>query len=143
MAIEKKETQKERIMRILRKTPEEADAILAADKDVDRGIQQEWDLSPEEHKKAMKYANVTDRKDPKPEKAEGGKKAPTVFNFDTTKRERKANPTKGGIIEALHQFLTESGYEGVEITNKERQIKFKVGENDFELTLVQKRKPKA
>ena len=32
--------------------------------------------------------------------------------------------------------------EMVEITNKERQIAFKVGENDYEFTLVQKRKPK-
>jgi hypothetical protein len=38
--------------------------------------------------------------------------------------------------------LTEKGYEMVEITNKERQIAFKVGENDYEFTLVQKRKPK-
>jgi hypothetical protein len=30
----------------------------------------------------------------------------------------------------------------VEITNKERQIAFKIGENAYELTLVQKRKPK-
>jgi hypothetical protein len=32
--------------------------------------------------------------------------------------------------------------ENVEITNKERQIAFKIGENCYELTLVQKRKPK-
>ena len=32
--------------------------------------------------------------------------------------------------------------ENVEITNKERQIAFKIGENAYELTLVQKRKPK-
>lgn len=141
--VKQNETQKERIMRTLRVSAEEADAILAADKEIDRGVQQDWDLSPEEHKKAMKYANVTDkRKEPKPE-PEDGKKAPTVFNFDTTERKRKANPTKGGIIEALSKFLTENGYEAVEVTNKERQIAFKVGENNFELTLVQKRKPKA
>lgn len=28
------------------------------------------------------------------------------------------------------------------ITNKERQIAFKIGDDSFELTLVQKRKPK-
>ena len=32
--------------------------------------------------------------------------------------------------------------ENIEITNKERQIAFKIGEDMFELTLVQKRKPK-
>jgi hypothetical protein len=36
----------------------------------------------------------------------------------------------------------ENGYEMVNITNAERQIAFKIGENDFELTLVQKRKSK-
>jgi hypothetical protein len=32
--------------------------------------------------------------------------------------------------------------ENAEITNKERQIAFQIGEDKFELTLVQKRKPK-
>jgi hypothetical protein len=32
--------------------------------------------------------------------------------------------------------------ENLEILNKERQIFFKCGENDYELTLTQKRKPK-
>ena len=42
-------------------------------------------------------------------------------------------------LEEMSDFATES----VEITNKERQIAFKIGENAFELTLVQKRKPKS
>ena len=33
--------------------------------------------------------------------------------------------------------------ENLEITNKERQIAFKIGENSFEITLIQKRKPKS
>ena len=51
-----------------------------------------------------------------------------------------------------HNLLPEKHREGikvdrwkrknVEIVNKERQIAFTVGENVFELTLVQKRKPK-
>jgi hypothetical protein len=38
--------------------------------------------------------------------------------------------------------LTENGYNSVEITNKTRQIAFKIGEDDYEITLIAKRKPK-
>ena len=115
---------------------EEAEAMLAEDKRIDRGEVMEWDLPPEEHKKAMKYANSDEKK----------KKAPTAYNFDTTNKKRKENPTKAGIIAELARFLTENSEyatENVEITNKERQIAFKIGDTGFELTLVQKRKPKS
>jgi hypothetical protein len=115
---------------------EDALAMLAEDKRIDRGEVMEWDLPPEEHKKAMKYANSDEKK----------KKAPTAYNFDTSGKKRKENPTKAGIIAEIATFLQEMcGFsaENVEITNKERQIAFSVGENSFELTLVQKRKPKS
>lgn len=115
---------------------EDALAMLAEDKRVDRGEVMEWDLPPEEHKKAMKYANSDEKK----------KKAPTAYNFDTSGKKRKENPTKAGIIAELARFLTENSEyatENVEITNKERQIAFKIGDTGFELTLVQKRKPKS
>lgn len=124
-------------------TPEEIQKILADDKAVDRGEHMEWDLSAEEHKKAMKYANVTDKKPKTEEKA--AKKGPVAYNFDTSTKKKKENPTKANIIALLATILTENGdfsAENVEITNKERQIAFTVGENAFELTLVQKRKPK-
>ena len=114
---------------------EDALAMLAEDKRIDRGEVMEWDLPPEEHKKAMKYANSDEKK----------KKAPTAYNFDTSGKKRKENPTKAGIIVELARFLTENSEyatENVEITNKERQIAFKIGDTGFELTLVQKRKPK-
>ena len=115
---------------------EDALAMLAEDKRIDRGEDMEWDLPPEEHKKAMKYANCDEKK----------KKAPTAYNFDTSGKKRKENPTKAGIIAELARFLTENSEyatENVEITNKERQIAFKIGDTGFELTLVQKRKPKS
>lgn len=115
---------------------EDALAMLAEDKRIDRGEVLEWDLPPEEHKKAMKYANSDEKK----------KKAPTAYNFDTSGKKRKENPTKAGIIAELARFLTENSEyatENVEITNKERQIAFKIGDTGFELTLVQKRKPKS
>ena len=126
------ETQKEKIMRILDVTAEEADEIIAYDKEVDRttdGLK--YDIDKAVAKAALKEAH------------KGHDRKPTVYKFD--KRERKANPTKGGIIAELAKFLTENSEyatENVEITNKERQIAFKIGEDAFELTLVQKRKPK-
>lgn len=124
-----KETQKEAIMRILRCSAEEAEQIMADDKEIDRGAKMEWDLSQDEHKKAMKRANATEHKKP----------------TEPVKRERKANPTKGGVISGIYQFLLGNGdicAENVSITNPERMIAFSIGGENFELTLTQKRKPK-
>ena len=130
------ETQKERIMRVLDVSAEEADEILKADKAIDRGERVPFDLSPEQEKLAKKFANVDTKK----------RKKPTVYNLDAKGKARKENPTKASIIAELAKFLTENSEnacEMVEITNKERQIAFKIGENAYELTLVQKRKPKS
>ena len=123
-------------MRILDVSAEEADEILKADKAIDRGERVPFDLSPEQEKIAKKFANVDTKK----------RKKPTVYNLDARGKARKENPTKASIIAELAKFLTENSEnacEMVEITNKERQIAFKIGENAYELTLVQKRKPKS
>ena len=125
------EKQIENIMVNLKCTREEAEDVMKWDKVIDQGGRTPYDLDPEAEKMAKKMANVRERK------------KPTVYDFK--QRERKANPTKGGIISELHKFLVEMSEfatENVEITNKERQIAFKIGEDAFELTLVQKRKPK-
>ena len=130
------ETQKERIMRVLDVSAEEADEILKADKAIDRGERVPFDLSHEKEKLAKKFANVNTKK----------RKKPTVYNLDAKGKARKENPTKASIIAELAKFLTENSEnacEMVEITNKERQIAFKIGENAYEMTLVQKRKPKS
>ena len=124
------ESQVQRIMEGLKVSEAEAKAILAEDKQIDRGEKMDFDLSPEKEKIAKKYAKSGTRK-------------PTVYNFNT--RKRKPNLTKSGIIEELFDFLQKSEvntYTEVEVTNKERQIAFTCGENKYELTLVQKRKPK-
>ena len=126
------ESQKERIMRTLGVTSQEADEILAFDKAIDRGERTPYDLPPDKEKEAKKIANVKDHK------------KPTVYNFK--QRERKKNPTKSAIITEIANFLretSENACENVEITNAERQIAFKIGENAYEFTLVQKRKPKS
>ena len=119
---------------------EQIEEMIEDDKAVDRNEPLPWDMSKDEHKKAMKYANVTDKKPKTEEKTP--KKGGTAYNFDTSQRKRKENPTKATIIAEISQFLIENGYENVVITNKERQISFNADGNSYEFTLVQKRKPK-
>lgn len=108
---------------------EEALQTLADDKDIDKGLPKDFDLTKEQLKNVKQYTKTGTRK-----------------TKDTpTKRERKENPTKALIIAEIFKFLTENAEisaENLEILNKERQIFFKCGENDYELTLTQKRKPK-
>lgn len=88
-------------------------------------------MPPDKAKVAQKFAHA------------GTRKAPTVYQFKP--RQRKPNATKGGIIAELAEFMEKHSAFSVTdliITNKERQISFKIGEDTFELTLVQKRKPK-
>lgn len=121
------ETQIDRIMRNLKCTREEAESILAEDKRIDRGERVDFDLDPEAEKRAKKYANAGTRT------AKEGK----------TARKAPENPTKEGVITQIANFLTENGYNSVEITNKTRQIAFKIGEDAYEITLIAKRKPKS
>lgn len=109
---------------------EDAIDVIESDRAIDRGERVYFDLSKEDEKAAIKEAN------------KNAARAPTVYNF--TKRERKPNATKGGLIEELARFLSEqSDYaEGVEIVNKEREIAFKCGTNSFSITLTQHRAKK-
>ena len=114
----------------------EIEELVKADAAIDKGERMPFDLDPEKEKEAKKYAKA------------GTRKAPTVYKLDNAegKRSRKENPTKAAIIAEIAKFLeetSENACEMVEITNKERQIAFKIGENAYELTLVQKRKPKS
>ena len=127
-----KEQAIERIMRGLKCDRAEAENVYAYDKAVDHDEKTEFDLSPEQLKTAQKFAHA------------GIRKTPTAYKF--TKRERKPNATKGGIISELATFLTENSafsVENLQITNKERQIAFEIGGEKYEITLVQKRKPKS
>ena len=116
-------------------SPKEIEDIIKSDEAIDKDEKVYFDLDPEKEKEAKKFAKA------------GTRKAPTVYKLDNAdgKRSRKENPTKAGIIAEIAKFLeenSENACENVEITNKERQIAFQIGENSFELTLVQKRKPK-
>lgn len=108
----------------------EAIQLVMDDKAVDKG-EKLFELSAEQKKVAKKYAAT-------------GTKKRTVYKFDTTKK-KKENPVKQKIIAEIERFLNENSEisaENVQITNAERQIFFQIGSNDYELTLVQKRKAK-
>lgn len=111
--------------------------MLEDDKAVDRGESLPWDMSKEEHKKAMKYANADEHKKP------AEKKTPTTYNWNTESKKRAENVTKVELIAALAQFLSENeelSCKNVEITNKQGKISFKVGENEYSFSLTQHRK---
>ena len=121
-----------RIMSGLKCSETEAREIMEYDRKIDRGEKTEYDLPQDKIEIARKFAHT------------GTRKAPTAYKF--TKRERKPNATKAGIITELFTFISEKSEfstENVTILNKERQISFKIGEETYELTLVQKRKPKS
>lgn len=125
-----------KMMALLQCSEEEAMQVIADDKAIDRGEKMPFDLDKEKEKIARQYTKT------------GTRKTPTVYKLDNEggKRSRKENPTKAGIISELAKFLeeqSENACVNIEITNKERQIAFTIGENNYELTLVQKRKPKA
>lgn len=132
MALSKEDERKKIALMRLGMSEKAALDVIDCDHEIDRGIPQAFDLDPETEKMAKKYANATT------------KKKPTVYEF--TKRERKKNITKAGVISEIAKMLEtseETAYENVEITNAERMIAFSIGEEKYEITLIQKRKPKA
>ena len=127
----KEEKAKVNLMEKLGCTEEEALDVIATDEIIDKGGRTKYDLSKEQEKEAIKMSHVDERKAKNPNSKRG--------------KVRAENPTKSGIIAEIAEYLKENcGFacENVEITNKERQIAFKCGDNSYEFTLVQKRKPK-
>lgn len=110
---------------------EEAIDLIKYDIAVESDEDTEYDLTAEQQETVKKMMRKVDHA------KQDGK----------VKRERKPNELKEAIIAELAEFLREDAqgqvYEEVEITNKNRQIAFAVGDKHFELTLVEKRPPKA
>ena len=129
---ERKKAEKvKEIMRLLDCTEEEALDVIRTDETIDKGGRTEYDLPIAEEKAALKIGRIDERKAKSADNKRG--------------KVRAENPTKSGIIAEIAEFLTEKSQfacENVEITNKERQISFSIADEKFELTLVQKRKPK-
>lgn len=103
---------------------EEAKELVEDDERVDRGESLPWDLTPEQMK-VSKKARQADHAKPK----------------EKVKKEKKENVIKKEIIEKIYNLINEN-YEKTNVENDERMISFSVGDENFEITLVQKRKKK-
>lgn len=130
MAYKQKDLEQiKRIAEGLKISTEEATQIYESDRAIDKGEKQDFDLPKDQVKIGQKYCHT------------GTRKSPPVYKFD--KRERKQNPTKAGIIKYLAENLVEfEGISNLDIANKERLITFSFNGENFDLTLIQKRKKK-
>lgn len=122
------ETQVEKMMRLLDISEEEALQLIADDKAIDKG--EKLFEQTKEQKAVTKQMSAT-----------GTRKTPTIYNFDTSKRERKKDTTKEEFIANLAEYL-QNCVENVEILNPSKLISFKIGDDTFELDLKRKRAPK-
>ena len=116
-------------MKALDLTREEAIEMWMDDHDIDQGKAKDFDLDPEKQKIVKEMTKA------------GGK----ARAKETKPRERKPNDEKRTIIQDLNDFLVNNCQDyinSVEIANIEREITFKIGENDYSLTLTCHRKPK-
>lgn len=115
-----------KIMNVLGCTEQEAQNVIATDKKIDKG-EKLFSLNPEQEKASKK-----------------ARRAPTVYNFNTSKRKKVENLVKRDLIQQLFQFLNSLNevITNIQVVNPERIISFDVQGNTYEFTLVQKRKPK-
>ena len=120
----------------LKCTEDEARDIIAYDKAVDKANTKAelaalpYDWTDEQKAVVKKMKNIG-------EKTVKGKK-PVVVG----PRPRKENPEKQSLIECLAQALTAHGVSDLEVTNKERLVEFKIGEQKYTVTLTANRKGK-
>jgi hypothetical protein len=129
-----------RIMEIAKKLDisyAEAEEMLAEDKKVDRMTKAKdinGDLDDKQRKTIKKYTNVARGKQVASTDAYGKKKTRTI----------KADDVKQMLIKLIAETLENSAeVDSVNITNIQKTIAFKIGDDDFEIDLKRKRKPKA
>ena len=114
----------EKHMKILNISREEAIELIKEDEKIDKmtsATEINSDMSSEQVK-ASKVARQADRKK-------------TVFNFDTSKREKKANPDKRILIENLRASVQAVGGTDIEVTNLEREMVFKFNNVKYKIVL--------
>lgn len=118
-------------MRKLGYSEEEIQEMLADDEVIEQSKTADkcfdWEMDVDEHKKAMKNANVGEKK-----KTDSQEKKPKT---------RKENPEKRALIEIIYQALVDSGYNAV-ITNPEKVIEFSIAGQDYSISLTAHRKKK-
>ena len=119
-----------KIMKSLECSREEAMDIIESDYKIDHGERVYFDLSKEQEKEAKKFGNVA-----------RAKKAPTIYKFEQKKQ--KTDPTKEDLIKFLAEKLEEFGVNGLEITNKTKQIDFSLENDNYYISLTRKRAKKS
>lgn len=124
-----KEEQLQLLMNKLNITREEAIDVIRYDEQVNKGKATPYDLTNEQMNNVHKLLRKVDH-----------------VNARGVKHTMKQNVEKEDTIYALANFLTQDDskycYDNVIITNKSREISFSIGEKDFTLTLIEKRKSK-
>lgn len=132
------EQQITKMMTTLKISREEAIDLIREDEEVDRMSMSEVDndLTPEQKKAKKKATNTT------------GDKTKRSYTF--TKRERKPDDVKREIIATIAQNLDRCCFSeelstvvDVTVVKPEKEITFRVGEDEFSVTLIKHRKPKA
>lgn len=106
---------------------EEIQQVLADDKAIDQGKRMPFDLSPEDEKKAKKYANADEHKKP----------------VEKVTRTRKPNEYKGNFIAEMHDFIAEkftNDPNSIVIVNAEREITWENEGIKYKFTLSCPRK---
>lgn len=111
-------------MKILGISREEAIQLIEDDRRIDKG-EKLFELTTEQ-KQASKKARQADRK-------------PTVYKFDTSKRQRPANEAKRLLIETLKQAVEGIGATA-EVTNIEREIILMFEDVKYKIVLSAPRK---
>ena len=126
-----------KMMNTLKISREEAIDLIREDEEIDRMSMSEVDndLTPEQKKAKKKATNTT------------GDKTKRSYTF--TKRERKPDEAKREIIATIAQNLTRccfgedcSTCSDINVVKPEREITFKVGDDEYSVTLTKHRKPK-
>lgn len=93
----------------------EAKEIIDADKKIDRGEKVDFDLTKDQEKQALKYANVKEHK------------KTTVYKFD--KKEKKIDNDKKSIIDLLFEVV--ANQPKARIINPHKTIMFMDNNNDI------------
>lgn len=131
------EKQIAKMMNTLKISREEAINLIREDEEIDRMSMSEVDndLTPEQKKAKKKATNTT------------GDKTKRSYTF--TKRERKPDDVKREIIATIAQNLDRccfgeelSTVADVVVLKPEKEITFKVGDDEYSVTLTKHRKPK-
>lgn len=122
MTAREKQIKIKNLMSTLNITKEEAEEILEADLEIDRG-EKLFEL-PDDLKAGAKKARQADRK------------SPAKIN-----RERKVDEEKKMLLENCQKALAEAGAEILEMKT-ETEISFSFGENQYTLKLTKHRPPK-